>query len=114
MAHSPPSILPGSELPPSNGAGASSSAKSSAQSRANRASGDPRSDSDAISSLRHSLSKGSESPAAILYAIPDVVRALTGADGVAVAVRTQGVVVCRARSGDIAPDVGALLNVDSG
>lgn len=64
--------------------------------------------------LRNALATGGHSPEAILRAIADTARILTGANGTAIALRTDGVVVCRARSGEIAPELGALLNVDSG
>jgi TonB family protein len=64
--------------------------------------------------LRNALATGGHCPEAMLRAIADTARILTGANGTAIALRTNGVVVCRARSGDIAPELGALLNVDSG
>jgi TonB family protein len=64
--------------------------------------------------LRNALAKADHSPETILRAIADAARILTGANGTAIALRTNGEVVCRARSGDIAPELGALLNVDSG
>ena len=60
------------------------------------------------------MAEGTASPAAILHAIADAARVLISAEGVAIAVRTKALVVCRARSGDIAPDLGSPLNVDSG
>lgn len=39
---------------------------------------------------------------------------LAGATGVALALRTQGAVVCRARAGETAPPVGTQLDADSG
>src|ERR1039458_4999709 len=50
----------------------------------------------------------------ILRATTDAARVLTGAHGTALALRTDGVILCRARSGDIAPALGAPLNVESG
>lgn len=64
--------------------------------------------------LRQALAAGTEPPAAILHAVADAARVLIDADGVAIAVRTKALVVCRARSGDIAPDLGSPINVDSG
>lgn len=49
-----------------------------------------------------------------MYAAADAARILTGGDGVALALRTKGLIVCRARSGDLAPELGAPLNTDSG
>ncbi len=64
--------------------------------------------------LRDALTAGAHTPDEILLAIADTARTLTGANGTAIALRTDGVVVCRARSGDIAPELGAALNVESG
>src|SRR5207302_8656812 len=50
----------------------------------------------------------------IFRAATDAARILSGADGTALALRTSGVIICRARSGSIAPEVGSPLNVDSG
>jgi TonB family protein len=64
--------------------------------------------------LRQALDGGTRSTESILRATTDAARVLTGADGTAIALRTGGVIVCRARSGDIAPELGAPLNVESG
>jgi TonB family protein len=64
--------------------------------------------------LRQILSAGTRSTDSILRAATDAARVLTGAQGTALALRTNGVTVCRARSGTIAPELGAPLNVDSG
>src|SRR5260370_24164772 len=63
--------------------------------------------------LRQALAAGTRSTDSILRAIADGARVLTGAQGTALALRTDGVIVCRARSGDIAPELGSPLNVDS-
>jgi hypothetical protein len=39
---------------------------------------------------------------------------MTGADGIAIALRSKGRMVCRARSGEIAPELGSPLNVEEG
>jgi len=67
-----------------------------------------------LPSLREALAEGKASPATILHAVADAARVLIDADGVAIAVRTKALVVCRARSGDIAPDLGSPLSADSG
>lgn len=67
-----------------------------------------------MSNLRQAQAAGRQPPASVLHEAADVARVLTGASGVAIAVRTKGIVVCRARSGDIAPELGAALDVDSG
>jgi TonB family protein len=64
--------------------------------------------------LRDALTAGAHTPDEILLAIADTARTLTGANGTAIALRSDGVVACRARSGDIAPELGAALNVESG
>lgn len=64
--------------------------------------------------LRNALATGGYSPETILRAIADTARILTGANGTAIALRSNGEVLCRARSGNIAPELGAVLNVNSG
>ncbi len=64
--------------------------------------------------LRQALAAGTRSTDSILRAAADTARILTGAHGTAVALRTNGVIICRARSGEIAPELGAPLNVSSG
>ena len=50
----------------------------------------------------------------ILGTIAVAAHALTGANGAAIAMPRGGEVVCVGRSGEIAPELGDLLNVDSG
>jgi protein TonB len=50
----------------------------------------------------------------VLGAITASAQALTGASSAALAMRRDGLVICRARSGDMAPDIGSRLSVDSG
>ena len=69
---------------------------------------------DLLSVLRQSLEEGTQPPAAVLHATTEVARVLAGADGVALALRTKGMVVCRARSGDPTPELGAPLNTSAG
>jgi len=64
--------------------------------------------------LREAVTSGTLSTDAILNALADTARVLSGADGTAVASRKDGVIVCQARSGEIAPDLGAPVNADSG
>ena len=64
--------------------------------------------------LRQALDGGTRSTESILRATTDAARVLTGADGTALALRTNGVIVCRARSGEIAPELWAPLNIESG
>jgi len=49
-----------------------------------------------------------------MQAATELARFLTGAEGVALALRTKGSMVCRARTGDPAPELGAPVNADSG
>lgn len=64
--------------------------------------------------LREAAMTGALSTDAILNALADAARILSGADGTAIASRKDGMIVCRARSGGMAPDLGAPLNSDSG
>src|ERR1700733_3105336 len=70
--------------------------------------------SDLMAVLRNALDDQTHSPEALLQAIADTTRVLTAASGVAIALPTDGVVVCRARSGDLAPGLGSALNIESG
>ena len=67
-----------------------------------------------LEALRLDLAAGARSIDSILRAATDAARVLSGADGTALALRTDGAIVCRARSGDMAPELGAVLNVSSG
>jgi TonB family protein len=64
--------------------------------------------------LREAAQTGPLSTDSMLNALADAARVLTGADGTALASRRDGVIVCRARSGEMAPSLGAPLNADSG
>ena len=67
-----------------------------------------------IDVIRQSAEDGTRSTDSILVAIADAARALGGAEGTALALRTNDLIVCRARSGDMAPPLGVPLNTDSG
>src|SRR5215472_15842588 len=67
-----------------------------------------------IASLRESLSAKACPPDALFRAIADCAKTLTGAEGVALALLTDGVVTCRARSGNLAPEIGDRVNAGSG
>jgi TonB family protein len=67
-----------------------------------------------FATLQQTLAAGAQSPDVIFLAITDAARVLTGASGTALALWTEGTIRCRARSGEIAPELGAALNVDSG
>src|SRR4030088_324406 len=70
--------------------------------------------SDLFAKLRQILDGGTQPLDFILSAVTDAARVMTGADGIALALRSDGTIVCHARAGEIAPHVGAKLNVDSG
>jgi TonB family protein len=98
--------------PPSAGAGASSilPLRSLVPSAAN-----PPPDAAAIfQSLRQAIAGGTRDFESIVGAISEAARFLTGASAAAIAMRQDGVVVCRGRSGDAAPELGAHLSLDSG
>lgn len=64
--------------------------------------------------LRQSLEDASQPTGSILTAVADAARILSGADGTALALRVDGRIVCRSRSGSIAPALGSALNTESG
>lgn len=64
--------------------------------------------------LRQTLADSLQPPAAVMQAATELARFLTGAEGAALALRTKGLMVCRARSGEPAPELGAQVNADSG
>ena len=67
-----------------------------------------------IASLRETLSATTRPPQTIFRSITDSARILTGAEGIALALRTGSAVVCRARSGNLAPEIGDQVNAGSG
>ena len=72
------------------------------------------SDLDLVSILREAAASGAQPLAAIVDAVADAARVLSGADGTALGLESRGVIVCRARSGGIAPPIGAPINTESG
>lgn len=64
--------------------------------------------------LRRAHTSGHHPTDSMLRAVTDAARILVAADGTALALRIDGDIVCRARSGAIAPELGAPLNTDSG
>jgi TonB family protein len=74
----------------------------------------PSEPADLLTVLRKNLDEGLQPPAAILHATAETARLLTAADGVALAVRTKGLIVCRACSGDPTPDIGTPLDTNAG
>jgi hypothetical protein len=67
-----------------------------------------------LAKLRSMIASGSQDADAILGTIAVAAHALTEANGAAIAMPRNGAVVCVGRSGEIAPELGALLSVDSG
>ena len=71
-------------------------------------------DLELLTILRNAAETGSHSLDSIVDAVADAARALSGADGTALGLETRGAIVCRARSGDTAPPLGAPISAESG
>ena len=71
-------------------------------------------ESAALSSLKDMIEVGNRTLDSILVTTVDTARQLTGASGVALAMWKDGAMVCRARSGDTAPPLGAELSANAG
>jgi TonB family protein len=67
-----------------------------------------------LSTLRELVAAGEHRLDPMLAAIADGAMLLTGATGVALAMWKDGAMVCRARSGETAPPLGAQLSADKG
>src|ERR1700686_5325253 len=67
-----------------------------------------------FSTLQSAIAAENYDPAVVLGAIAESAQGLTGASSAALAMRREGLVVCRARSGEMAPEVRSRLSVDSG
>ena len=67
-----------------------------------------------LASLKELIAAGDHRLDPMLAGIADAARHLTGASGAAIAMWKEGVMVCRARSGDTAPPIGARLSADTG
>ena len=67
-----------------------------------------------LSTLKNLVSSGEHRLDPMLAAIADGARRLTGASGAALAMWKDGAMVCRGRSGETAPPLGAQLSTDSG
>ena len=67
-----------------------------------------------LAKLRGMIASGRQEKETILGTVAVAAHALTGASGAAIAMPRDGVVVCVGRSGEIAPDLGDRLSVDSG
>jgi TonB family protein len=71
-------------------------------------------ESTALASLKELIAAGDHRLEPMLATITDAARQLTGASGAALAMWKEGAMVCRARSGDTAPALGARLSADTG
>jgi TonB family protein len=68
----------------------------------------------AITYLKDLVAAGNHRLDPMLAALTDTACQLTGADGAALAMWKDGAMICRARSGEIAPPLGARLSADTG
>jgi TonB family protein len=66
-----------------------------------------------IAELRTSISDSNVSLEAVLNSIVQAAQLVTYADGAAIAMRRDHLVVCQARCGDMAPELGSELDADS-
>ncbi len=71
-------------------------------------------ESTTLSSLKEMIAAGDHRLDAMLGTITDAAQQLTGASGSALAMWKDGAMVCRARSGDTAPVLGARLSAETG
>ncbi len=71
-------------------------------------------ESTALLSLKELIAAGDHRLDPMLATITDAARQLTGASGAALAMWKDGAMICRARSGDTAPALGARLNAETG
>jgi TonB family protein len=69
---------------------------------------------NALTFLRQLIGAGNHRLDPLLGAIADAARKLTGASGAALAMWKEGAMVCRARSGETAPALGAQLSARTG
>lgn len=69
---------------------------------------------DIFAVLQRSIADESQPPDAVIRATTEAARVLTAADGVAVAFRNKGAILCRARSGELAPELGSYVNANTG
>lgn len=71
-------------------------------------------ESTALSSLKELIAAGDQRLDPTLAAITDTARQMTGASGAALAMWKEGAMVCRARSGETTPALGARLSAETG
>lgn len=69
---------------------------------------------EVLHSLRERIAKRDYDLPSMAGWIAQAAHAVTGASAAAIAMRHEGVVVCMGRSGELAPELGARLSVDSG
>lgn len=74
----------------------------------------PLDETEVLPALKDTITAGHQRLGPILEVIADAARSLTGASGAAIAMWKDGEMVCRARSGEAAPEPGARLNAESG
>ncbi len=67
-----------------------------------------------LAKLRSMVAAGKQDADTILGTIAVAAHALTGSNGAAIAMPRDGAVVCIGRSGEIAPELGDRLNINSG
>ncbi len=70
--------------------------------------------SDTLAFLRRAVRDVNQGPASVLRACAETARVLLNADGVAIALKTDSAVVCKARSGELAPPLGVPIEVEKG
>jgi TonB family protein len=68
----------------------------------------------AFQELRANINDPNVSLDAMLQHIVEAAYVMTSADGAAIAIRQDNLIICQARAGDMAPDLGAKLDTDSG
>src|ERR1700704_6119246 len=71
-------------------------------------------ESTALSSLKELIAAGDHRLEPMLATITDAARQRTGASGAALAMWKDGAMICRARSGETAPALGARLSAETG
>jgi len=71
-------------------------------------------DLDLLGILRKTALTSPHPVDSILAPVADAARVVSQADGTAVGLETDGVIVCRARSGNVAPGLGAAISRESG
>ena len=67
-----------------------------------------------LAELRATISDGKWSLDIVLQCIAEAAQMVTCANGAAIALRRDNVVICQARAGNMAPDLGSKLDTESG